>query len=90
MSAINPYVAQMTVTFLQILTWSIIARALVSWLPVDQSSQVYQLLYRITEPIIDPFRRIMPNTGMIDLSPLAAIIALIVMSEVVWQLTEVS
>lgn len=80
----------MTVTFLQILTWSIIARALVSWLPVDQSSQVYQILYRITEPIIEPFRRIMPNTGMIDLSPLAAILALIVMSEVVWQLTEVS
>lgn len=80
----------MTVTFLQILTWSIIARALVSWLPVDQSSQVYQILYRITEPIIEPFRRIMPSTGMIDLSPLAAIIALIVMSEVVWRLAEVS
>lgn len=80
----------MTVTFLQILTWSIIARALVSWLPVDQSSQIYQVLFRITEPIIEPFRRVMPSAGMIDLSPLAAIISLIVMSEVVWRLAEMS
>jgi YggT family protein len=79
----NPYVAQFTIVFLQILTWSIIARALMSWLPVDQNSPLVQMLYRITEPIIDPIRRMMPSTGMFDLSPMIAIIVLIVMVQLV-------
>ncbi|WP_416223976.1 YggT family protein [Tepidiforma sp.] len=65
------------------LTWAIIARALISWLPVDQGSSLYQLLFRVTEPIIDPFRRVMPRAGMIDLSPMMAILALLVMQQLV-------
>ncbi|MDZ7728430.1 MAG: YggT family protein [Dehalococcoidia bacterium] len=79
----------MTVTFLQILMWAVIARALISFLNIDQGSTVYQMLYRITEPIIDPIRRIMPQTGMIDLSPLGAILMLIVLTQVIIQLQEV-
>jgi YggT family protein len=69
--------------WLQILTWAIIARSLLSWFPIDQGSPLYQMLFRVTEPIIDPLRRFMPSTGMIDLSPLAAIIVLIVMTQLV-------
>lgn len=65
------------------LTWAIVARALLSWFPIDQSSPLYQLLFRVTEPIIDPLRKVMPNTGMMDLSPMAAIIVLIVMGQLV-------
>lgn len=65
------------------LTWAIVARSLLSWFPVDQGSPLYQLLFRVTEPIIEPFRRVMPQTGMMDLSPMAAIIALIVMTQLV-------
>lgn len=65
------------------LTWAIIARSLLSWFPMDQSSPLYQLLFRVTEPIIDPLRRVMPNTGMMDLSPMAAIILLIVLGQFV-------
>jgi len=72
------------------LTWAIIARSLLSWFPIDQSSSLYQLLYRTTEPIIDPIRRVMPQTGMIDLSPLAAILMLIVIAQLVASLTVVS
>jgi YggT family protein len=79
----NPYIAQFTIVFLQILTWSIIARALLSWFPIDQGSPLVQMLYRVTEPIIDPIRRLMPNTGMFDLSPMLAIIVLIVMEQLV-------
>jgi YggT family protein len=68
---------------LNILTWAIIARALLSWLPIDQSSPLYQLLFRVTEPIIDPFRRVIPRAGMIDLSPMMAILALLVMQQLV-------
>ncbi len=70
--------------------WAIIARSLMSWLPVDQSSPLVQMLHRATDPLIDPFRRFMPQGGMIDLSPLMAIIMLIVMSQIVVMLVDPS
>ncbi|MCY3881165.1 MAG: YggT family protein [Chloroflexi bacterium] len=86
----HPYVAQFTMTFLTILTWSIVARALLSFLPIDQGSTIYQVLFRITEPVIDPIRRVLPSTGMLDLSPLAAILLLIMLQQVVHQLSEIN
>ena len=65
------------------LTWAVVARSLLSWFPIDQSSPLYQLLFRVTEPIIEPIRRVLPSTGMMDLSPMAAIIMLIVMGQLV-------
>jgi len=59
--------------------WAVIARSLLSWFPIDQSSPLFQVLHRVTEPIVEPIRRIMPNTGMIDLSPMVAIMVIIVM-----------
>jgi len=63
--------------------WAVIARSLLSWFPVDQGSQVYQVLFKVTEPIVDPIRRVMPNTGMIDMSPMVAIMGLIAMQYMV-------
>jgi YggT family protein len=68
--------------FIQMLTWAIVARSLITWFPIDQGSPLYQLLFRVTEPIISPIRSILPSTGMMDLSPMAAIIVLIVMGQV--------
>lgn len=58
-------------------------RSLLSFFPVDQGSTLYQMLYRVTEPLIEPMRRVMPSTGMIDLSPMAAILLLISMTYMV-------
>ena len=66
--------------------WAVIARSLLSWFPVDQSSPAYQMLYRVTEPIIEPFRRLVPNNGMFDMSPLMAMMALIIMQMLIGQL----
>jgi YggT family protein len=87
---VHPYVAQFTMTFITILTWAIVARALIGWLPIDQSSTIYQVLFRITEPVIDPIRRVLPSTGMLDLSPLAAILLMIVLQQLVHQLSEIN
>lgn len=84
---INPYVSQFTFLFIQMLIWSVIARSLLSWFPIDQSSPLYQLLFRVTEPIIEPLRRFMPNTGMMDLSPLVAIVILIFLGYLVTGVT---
>ena len=60
----------------QILWIAIFARIILSW--VDQGGQmrISQILFEITEPILGPIRRIMPNMGMFDLSPMVAIILL--------------
>ena len=55
---------------------AIIARALLSWFNMDPRSPLIQALNQITEPILEPIRRIMPRLGMIDLSPLVAILLL--------------
>lgn len=41
------------------------------------------MLFRVTEPIIEPIRRVVPNTGMMDLSPMLAIMVLIAMTTLV-------
>lgn len=60
------------------LYWLIIIRAVISWFSPDPYNFLVQLLYKLTEPILYPFRRIIPvyNIG-IDISPLLAILALI-------------
>lgn len=63
--------------------WAVVLRSLMSWFPIDQSSPLVQMLHRVTEPLIEPIRRVMPNTGMMDLSPMMAIVAIIVMRQLV-------
>lgn len=59
-----------------ILTIAIFARAILSWFQMDPRSPLIQALDTVTEPILEPIRRIMPRLGMIDLSPLIAILLL--------------
>ena len=65
---------------LRILSWAIIIRVLLSWLPmagirIDPYNPVIRALFSITDPILDPIRRF-TTVGMIDLSPIVAIIGL--------------
>lgn len=59
-----------------LLTIAIIARALLSWFNMDPRSSLIQMLNAVTEPILEPIRRVMPRLGMLDLSPLVAILLL--------------
>jgi len=57
-----------------VLTGAIFIRALLSWFPIDPRNPLVTLLYDVTEPILDPLRRVIPRLGMIDITPLVAII----------------
>ncbi|GIL12028.1 MAG: hypothetical protein BroJett038_07480 [Chloroflexota bacterium] len=49
----------------------LLARVLMSWFPnVDRSNPIIQIIYDLTEPVLRPVRDLLPQTGMIDLSPL--------------------
>ncbi len=55
----------------------IIVYVLMSWFPVRGALyDVYRVLATIVEPYLGLFRRIIPPIGMIDISPIVALIAL--------------
>lgn len=57
-------------------TLAILARAILSWFAVSPYHPVSVFLIRITDPLLAPIRRYMPRMGMLDLSPLIAILLL--------------
>ena len=75
---------------LQVLVWIIIAQVIISWLVAfnvinTQSNFVRTLLDaldRLTAPLYRPIRRIMPDFGGIDFSPIVLILAIQILREV--------
>jgi YggT family protein len=56
--------------------YALIIYILMSWFPNARSSGIGQFFARICEPYLEPFRRIIPPLGMIDISPIVAIFVL--------------
>jgi len=60
---------------LTILNWFIIIRALLSWVNPDPYNPIVQFLCKTTEPLLAPFRRIIPAYSIgLDISPIFALI----------------
>ena len=70
------------VTVIDLYFWVIIAAAILSWLVAfnvvnTRNQVVYQIgnaLFRLTEPALRPIRRILPNLGGIDISPVVLLL----------------
>ncbi len=75
------------VTLLFRFLWlAILARVILSWLPmagvrIDMYNPLIRFLYQITDPILDPIRRF-ATFGMIDFSPIVALILLEIIQQV--------
>jgi YggT family protein len=61
---------------IEIYSWALIIYILMSWFPNARESAIGQFLARICEPYLEPFRRFIPPIGMIDVSPIVAILVL--------------
>lgn len=69
---------------LDIFTWLLIASVIFSWLyafnVINSSNQfvnqIGSFLHQITEPLLRPIRRILPNMGSIDLSPIVLLLGI--------------
>jgi YggT family protein len=76
---------------LDIFSWIIIAGAIMSWLVafgvVNTRNQfvrmLVDLLYRLTEPLLRPVRRLLPNLGGIDISPVIVLIAIFIVKDII-------
>ena len=64
---------------LTILIFAIFGRALLSWFPIDRNGPVVQAINAITDPILNPLRRIVPMIGMVDITPMVAIFVLYIL-----------
>lgn len=77
-------ILQLILTIIQIYTWIVIASAVFSWLyafnvvnPRNQFiAMVGSALYKLTEPALRPIRRVLPDLGGLDLSPLVLLLGL--------------
>src|SRR5688572_13106671 len=78
-SAFATAVLQVVLAILSVIQWLVIIAAVISWVNPDPRNPIVQFLYRTTEPILRPFRKILPpgKTGGIDLSPILVIFAIL-------------
>ena len=77
---------------LRIFMWLIIASAIFSWLYAfnvvnprnDIVATIGNFLYRITEPVLKPIRRFMPDLGGIDISPIVVLVIIFFLRQLIW------
>lgn len=80
----NDAVAQVIVGFLTLLLLALLARAILIWFPPgERTNQIARVIGLITDPLVEPIRRILPRTGMIDFSTMIVIVIIYVMINVV-------
>ena len=76
---------------LDLYVWLLIASAILSWLiafnVVNTRNQfiaaIGEFLYRITEPVLAPIRRMLPSLGGLDLSPIVVILIIMFLQRVI-------
>jgi YggT family protein len=63
---------------LNMYSWVIIIAALMTWVSPDPRNPIVTFLRRVTEPVLEPVRRMLPpwKTGGLDLSPLIVLVAI--------------
>ena len=68
---------------LNIFIFAIIIQAVLSWINPDPYNPVSSVLFSITHPVLQPFRRLIKPIGGLDLSPLFALIVLMFIERLV-------
>ncbi len=54
----------------------LLIRIVLSWIPHNPNNSAVTFLYKITEPVLEPIRRIIPSIGGIDISPIVVFLGL--------------
>ena len=70
----------------QVLMYLIIGRCILSFIRHDPYNPIIKFVYDVTEPVMAPFRRLLPMGYGIDFSPLLAVFALGLLNKLLIQL----
>lgn len=76
------YLIQFVSILFQVLIFAILIRALMSWFPIAPGSPLIRILDDVTEPILGPLRRVVPRLGMMDITPIVAMIGLQLLQQI--------
>ncbi len=81
-------VIPLLLTIIQFYSLVLLARIVLTWIPnIDRSNVIVQFLFQITDPVLEPIRRALPTTEMIDISPLIVFVVLRILQSVLMQMT---
>ena len=69
---------------LTIYKYILLASVIISWINADPYNPIVNFIYRVTEPVLRRVRRYMPNTGMIDLSPIVVFLLIYLVQIIVF------
>ncbi len=69
---------------LTVYKYILLASVIISWVNADPYNPIVNFIYRVTDPLLRRIRRHMPDTGMLDLSPLVAFAAIYMLQIVVF------
>lgn len=91
MTQIGLMLLQIVQVVLNIVWWIIVIQAVLSWLIAfnvinthsDFVRAVWTALQRMTEPLYRPIRRILPDFGALDISPLVVLLILYILQNIV-------
>jgi YggT family protein len=76
-------IIQLLGTLIQLYSFVVLARVILSWIPnVNPMNPIVQFIYQITEPVLEPVRRALPNLGMIDISPIVVLVGLQILGSI--------
>jgi YggT family protein len=78
--------AQIVSIAFQVLIYLIIGRCILSFIRHDPYNPIIKFVYDVTEPVMAPFRRLLPAGYGIDFSPILAVLALSLGSKLIIQL----
>ncbi len=67
------------------MAFMIFVRAILSWFPIDPSGPIVRGVFSVTEPVLEPLRSVIPRIGMIDITPMVAMISLFAIASVLRQ-----
>ncbi|MEA1960962.1 MAG: YggT family protein [Bacillota bacterium] len=67
----------------EVLVWLIIIRCILSFVRHDPYQPLIRFIYDVTEPIMAPFRKIIPATAGIDFSPIITVFAIYFVQKIV-------
>lgn len=70
-------------TIFNVYIYLVIARVLLSWVPHNPSQPIFRFIYETTDPVMTPFRRLIPPIGGIDFSPIIVIFVIEIVRKVV-------
>jgi YggT family protein len=74
--AVGLFARNLIEVFALVFSVLVLGRVLMSWVDNGRRNQLSSFLFSATEPILGPIRRMLPQTGMLDLSPMIVLIVL--------------